>query len=382
MVKRTKNQSTGDIGETSLQLLFNRCGYAVSKIDPDLGEDFFVFGQDGEDVEPFKIFVQSKASATFDTAPSDWTEYVDSMTVRNWVSSNDLTVVIRQNFADNEARYCIPEDDIDYWDLKPGETTPVRLWKSFDVVSVGKLVARARVRHYHRLIHMSRPNEFSKHTGDDVPAHRKYIAEFLLRHGVLNDTAFLDDSVRALYNSFLGSTALVQDFPGKDEMSLHEKLRYAACYQLIVYLVGGVVTGGDGIDAKLADDCAALLVQFVIAEESNGRVIQPRDDATWHSVRRGFLKGAIGARSGQPILTEWFPVDIVPAHVGVYQRDDGDLFFSFWDGVQWCGRSLSFEDFPIGSPPDSVQELLWRGTASMSAELAQFILALVLDSGA
>jgi hypothetical protein len=117
MAKRTVNQGTGDKGEARLKLLFNEAGYACCDIKPDFGQDFFVYPQDGDEIEPFKIFVQSKASDTFDSVLSDWTEYEDPMTARNWVLGNELTIVVRQNFKSGDIQYCIPEEEINHWEI-------------------------------------------------------------------------------------------------------------------------------------------------------------------------------------------------------------------------------------------------------------------------
>lgn len=66
-------------------------------------------------------------------------------------------------------------------------------------------------------------------------------------------------------------------------------------------------------------------------------------------------------------LTPWFPPDVVPVHVGVYEvRDNGITAFACWNGVCFGYRSLSSaqlahdsRDKPTGLPAKAQ----WRGLA-------------------
>ena len=73
MAIRHPNHGLGSRAELRIMTIFEELGYACSKITPDYGEDFFVFGESGGIIEPFKLFVQVKSSAQVDQVPSDWT---------------------------------------------------------------------------------------------------------------------------------------------------------------------------------------------------------------------------------------------------------------------------------------------------------------------
>lgn len=372
MAKRTRNQSTGDIGEVSLQWLFTACGYACSKIDPDFGEDFFVFCQDGEYIEPFRIFVQAKASEHLDTQPSDWTEYCDPMTVRNWVLNQELTVVVRQNLVSKEMRYCIPEEDIDYWTLDVSADVPVRLSLPFGYETVAHLVWRARLRHYDRIVRLVRPNVFEPESGNDVPAYRKFVVELLMRLGVLDAAGDLPAEAMDSYSMNYMTVALGTDLCATDDMSLHEIVRYSACLRLALDAVRAAAGDGNGLSKVLLDDCACVLALCVQAQEEAGTALQPRPDATLQAIRAGLLRQASLHRAGEPLLTEWIDGALSPIRPGVYQRDDGELGFSLWDGAMWQGWALRFDEGWDGVPPTAAavrQDLPWRGAAALTPTL-------------
>lgn len=127
MAKNSKSQKIGRRGETAIWQVFEDLGYVCNKIADDCGEDFFVYGEDSSVIEPFKIFIQSKASEAFDKSPSDWTEYCDPFTVRNWILSNEMTVVIRVNLISHEIRYAVPENECEYWEINYEKNFPVQL---------------------------------------------------------------------------------------------------------------------------------------------------------------------------------------------------------------------------------------------------------------
>jgi hypothetical protein len=372
MAKRTGNQGTGDRGELSLRAMFADCGYATSEIKPDFGEDFFVFCQDGEYIEPFRIFVQSKASEQLDTTASDWTEYCDPMTVRNWVLNNELTVVVRQNLASGERRYCIPEEDIDYWSIDPTHDVPVRLTQAFDQQTVKHLVWRARLRHYDHVVRLVRPNDFESEVGDDVPAYRKFVVELLLRLGLLDTRGGLSNDTLTRYNAQYMTLAFGNDMVPAADMSLHEVLRYSACLQLTLGAVHDAAGTENGLSPLLLDDCACVLALHVLAEESMGTVLKKRPDSTLLALRSTILMGVSQYPNGEPVLTGWIDGGLQPIRPGVYQRDDGELGFSYWSGMRWQGWAPRFDTATDGSLESSSavrQELPWRGVAEPTPEL-------------
>jgi hypothetical protein len=59
-------------------------------------------------------------------------------------------------------------------------------------------------------------------------------------------------------------------------------------------------------------------------------------------------------------LTPWFPDDVRPVRIGLYQRDYGgyDLSPDFWDGRRWQLCGIDGEPFAMSRKP-----LPWRGLA-------------------
>jgi hypothetical protein len=71
-------------------------------------------------------------------------------------------------------------------------------------------------------------------------------------------------------------------------------------------------------------------------------------------------------------LTPWFPADVKPVRVGVYERDDsatdlgnGHAAYSHWSGSKWghlCEWTNQAGEFT--SLISEYQDLPWRGLAS------------------
>lgn len=68
--------------------------------------------------------------------------------------------------------------------------------------------------------------------------------------------------------------------------------------------------------------------------------------------------------------TEWFPADVKPVRVGVYQREYWStcIGFSHWDGERW---GAGYDEFSLAAEHagtrSSFQELRWRGLAEKPA---------------
>jgi hypothetical protein len=67
-------------------------------------------------------------------------------------------------------------------------------------------------------------------------------------------------------------------------------------------------------------------------------------------------------------LTDWFPADVKPVRVGVYQTRQGEEFsdwFQFWNGTFWS-ESSGYVDGAFrsqGRPSEGFNEVEWRGLA-------------------
>jgi hypothetical protein len=70
-----------------------------------------------------------------------------------------------------------------------------------------------------------------------------------------------------------------------------------------------------------------------------------------------------------PVLpvTDWFPADVKPAHVGVYERRGQGVRYAHWDGTQWLlpGETPA-EAAQHFNHPAAAQHLPWRGLQEKS----------------
>jgi len=242
-------------------------GYICNNITEDFGEDFFVYGEDDGIVEPFKIFVQAKGSKAWDRIPSDWTEYCDPFTVRNWILSNELTIVVRTNLRSGEARYAIPEDECEYWSIDYKTPFPVQLLTTFDDEAAERLIWVARIRHYDRLFRITVPNPFEVSQFQDVPRFRTFLLEFLVRLRIFSGLPCFTEEFRSLYFHLFEEHKKTLSVPATSDMTEHERIRYATCFTAILLAIE--MRSGLQLEVRpyFLDQLACLLVQFVIEAE-------------------------------------------------------------------------------------------------------------------
>ena len=264
MAIRHPNHGLGSRAELRIMTIFEELGYACSKITPDYGEDFFVFGESDGIIEPFKLFVQVKSSAQVDQVPSDWTEYEDPLTVRNWVLANELMILVRHNHTSGETRYCVPEDDIVYWEIDPHEKVPLHCSTQFDADAARTLIWRARIRHYDRIVRITQPNHFEKSTWRDVPHFRLFVREFLSRLSFLDHgSGHLADDVFTLQLPLTLHMLQEEQYEDSPDMTALEKARYSACVLLVLTRLQKVSGCTVGLMPFFLDQCACLLVQLI-----------------------------------------------------------------------------------------------------------------------
>ena len=64
-------------------------------------------------------------------------------------------------------------------------------------------------------------------------------------------------------------------------------------------------------------------------------------------------------------LTQWFPGDVKPVHIGVYERRlkfKPDVYYSQWDGEKWLWLHWTVEGAAASAGVHSAyQSLPWRG---------------------
>ena len=70
-------------------------------------------------------------------------------------------------------------------------------------------------------------------------------------------------------------------------------------------------------------------------------------------------------------LTKWFPTDVKPVHIGVYEaiyhvfEDEWSTGYSFWNGKEWANSSDSIKGAYSNRKwiQGAIQEKKWRGLA-------------------
>lgn len=66
--------------------------------------------------------------------------------------------------------------------------------------------------------------------------------------------------------------------------------------------------------------------------------------------------------------TPWFPADIKPVHVGVYETrayNDEFIFFRFWNGSEWGPAAICVSDaYANAFFQGLTQDVKWRGLAT------------------
>lgn len=64
-------------------------------------------------------------------------------------------------------------------------------------------------------------------------------------------------------------------------------------------------------------------------------------------------------------LTEWFPADVKPKHLGVYERKDACWRYACWTGCAWGPGADTIEEAYADamSDPSIYQDVCWRGLA-------------------
>lgn len=266
MAYRPIQHKIGNSGEKKLQSLINDLGFATSEISPDYGEDFFIFGEDNGLIEPFKIYVQVKTSDNYDKHASDWTIYEDPLTVRNWVIGNDFTVLVRYNRISQSIKYCIPEDDVNYWDIPVEDNTnvPLHCSTTWEDQSIHEIMWKARIRHYDRMFRITQPNNFEDIQWNEIHQFKLFCFEFLTRLGFIDEKeVYLKDDI---YTVQLRLTIeMLEDYEDSDDMSAFDKSRYAACVLIILVELQKRSGVKVGMRPYFVDGCASLLVQFIHA---------------------------------------------------------------------------------------------------------------------
>jgi hypothetical protein len=265
MAYRPQQHQTGDKAQEETLRAFVEHGFACNPIQNDYGEDFFVTTHEETSniVEPFRLFVQSKGTETHN--PTRWTEYVDALTVRNWVLGNELVIVIKRDLLTGEARFCIPEEDYEYFDLheflfkgSAPKRVPLNCCTPFDRNTPIQLLWRARLRHYERLIRMCLPDN---QQWRELPKAQLFSYELLSRLGMVEGDLL---PTRAFKDHYAAMP--VQKFESEPGMSAAERDRFAKCCQIIIDRLAELASG-----YKLSKPCleqlAIAMTRAVLGQE-------------------------------------------------------------------------------------------------------------------
>lgn len=79
----------------------------------------------------------------------------------------------------------------------------------------------------------------------------------------------------------------------------------------------------------------------------------------------------------KPKLTPWFPADVKPVHVGIYQTDAvyGRINYQYWTGKHWGLQGFADDFWPylngLAKHKSNFQNVKWRGLANPPKETKQ-----------
>jgi hypothetical protein len=81
-----------------------------------------------------------------------------------------------------------------------------------------------------------------------------------------------------------------------------------------------------------------------------------------HTVQPNHQRNTEGEDRMTEKMTEWFPVNIKPVHVGVYETDlAGYLGYSYWNGKYWSDTSYKLDMERVIKRRRGMQNKEWRG---------------------
>jgi hypothetical protein len=144
MPKKTASQSVGEIGVASITNLCTRAGWSVDQVYSDFGEDLvcqtFLDGK----VDPFRILIQVKASATLKAINISRDHLV------KWLCSADLVVLMFWTEETSSAYYYALDEKWRLIDIFGLPSTNVRIkasdWTPLTETILGQLEWKSRLR--------------------------------------------------------------------------------------------------------------------------------------------------------------------------------------------------------------------------------------------
>lgn len=266
MALRPREHIIGDRAEADVVAAFEYSGFACNEIRKDYGEDFFVVTHEDTSgiVEPFRIFIQVKGTDPTRQENLRWTEYVDALTVRNWVLANEMVVVVKKHLESGEARYCIPEERIEYLDIVdqvrangPRAQMPVRCELPFTVSTPRELVKRARIRHYERLVCLCLPNDTVYR---DLSRADMFAIEFMGRIGLLGNGEATEATVMR-YRIITPA----ENYEDEPNMSANEKRAFEKSFRIVVDCIAEH-SENQIVAVAFVEHCAVILARTLIRQ--------------------------------------------------------------------------------------------------------------------
>lgn len=197
MPKRPQPHRTADTGIAEVMRICARAGWACDKMPTDYGEDLIVQTAHQDVVDPFRIFLQVKATGKL-SFPKKFNGHARKTFKRDhiirWIRSPDLVVIVLWDVVSNEGYYVIPTQHVAEADLiRSTAKTRVPLWfcaeGKLDAKGIKALEWTARLEHFDRLLTQAlRLEELSEHQ-THRSFHRKSVTalctDFLATLGIL-----------------------------------------------------------------------------------------------------------------------------------------------------------------------------------------------------
>jgi len=199
------------------------------------------------------------------TINSDWTVYdINTETIRNWIIANDMTIVIRYNLHDEKAYYCVPEDNLNYWDLEDIEkNTVLQCDIPFNKQEIEKIMWQARVRHYDRLVRLTMPNDFENNNWQGIPQFKLFIHKFLYRIKLVNEDFSISDELFVKQSAMKAFLYNDMEFEDSEDMLAIDKALYASCTLMILGALEEHSGVKVGMKKFLVDQSSIVLFQLI-----------------------------------------------------------------------------------------------------------------------
>jgi hypothetical protein len=192
MPRRTESHIVGDMAVNQILEVCYACGWACERVQDDYGEDILVQTTLNEEVDPYRILVQSKGTREMSRYRRKKGDYAYSFpieTVRKWARSKDLVVVILWDVTKKYGFWTSLDQLNESHLFNTGSLSMTFEEKNvFDKRQATELAWRARISHYNYLMLSAVDHDnLSKEEGDsDHESRTMGVAlDFLRRIGIV-----------------------------------------------------------------------------------------------------------------------------------------------------------------------------------------------------